>query len=276
MELDLKMATCLGETLTKHNEDLTRELTEANGRLEKFKKSSSMLDEKIQSQRMKIDTSGIGFNTSEKGESSGNKSNMHKGKTAPKANNPTNKKAFKLVFFICHKPGHTANACRSRPNESTCYNANTRYVRFEGHCFTCNMYGHRSIECRYGEKNLAPHMNPRPNGDWRRTYENWGNMNWQKPHVNWFSPFEMEKVTNVICTICNNYGHVDMNYRRRTGRGNAGPWRSFGMTFYHCHKPGHMTKFCRTRKNKLVNHSEDQKGKHKDIVEETREEMNKI
>lgn len=86
----------------------------------------------------------------------------------------------------------------------------------------------------------------------------------------------MEKVTNVICTICNNFGHVAMNYRRRTGRGNAGPWRVSGMTCYHCHKSGCMAKFCREKKNKLVNHSKDQKGKHKVDVEETRAEMNKI
>lgn len=71
------MASSLRETITKHNEDLTRELIEANGNLEKFNKISTMLDEQIQSQRMKGDTSGLGFNTSEKGESSGTKSNIH-------------------------------------------------------------------------------------------------------------------------------------------------------------------------------------------------------
>lgn len=39
------MASSLRETLTKKNEDLTRKLTEANGKLEKFNKSSTMLDE---------------------------------------------------------------------------------------------------------------------------------------------------------------------------------------------------------------------------------------
>lgn len=157
----------LRQTLTKHNEDLTKELTEANGKLEKFNKSFSMLDEQIQSQRMKGDTSRLGFNTSEKGESSGTRRNMHKGKTTPKANKPTGKKSFKPICFIYHKPGHISNVCRSKPNNNKGYNANVRYVsrRFEGHCYTCNMYGHRSVECRYEEKNLACHMNPRPIGD---------------------------------------------------------------------------------------------------------------
>lgn len=67
-----------------------------------------------------------------------------------------------------------------------------------------------------------------------------------------------------------------MNYRRRTGRGNAGPWRASRMAIYHCQKLGHMAKFCRTKKNKQINHYEDQKGKQKVDVEETRVEMNKI
>lgn len=184
----------------------------------------------------------LGFNTSEKGVSSGTKSNIHKDKTGLKAHKPIGKKVFKPIYFICHKPGHTANVCRNRSNGNTCYNANTRYVskRFEGHCFTCKIYGHRSVECKFGENNPVPHMSSRPNGNWMRSYENRGNMNWQIPYVNWFSPFEMEKVTNVICTICNNYGHVAMNYERITRRGNVGPWRSSRMACYHCHKLGHM------------------------------------
>lgn len=82
----------------------------------------------------------------------------------------------------------------------------------------------------------------------------------------------MEKVTNVIFTICNNFGHVAMNCRRRTGRGNAGPWKSFGMVCYKCNKLGHLAKFCRSRNSKPVNPSKNQKVN----VEETREEMNQI
>lgn len=101
-------------------------------------------------------------------------------------------------------------------------------------------------------------------------------MNWQRPYGNRFSPFEMEKVTNVICTIYNNFGHVAMNCERRTKRGNARPWKSSGMACYHCNKPGHLEIFCRSRNNKPVNPSKDQKGKQKVNVKEIREEMNWI
>lgn len=30
---------------------------------------------------------------------------------------------------------------------------------------------------------------------------------------------------------------------------NSGPWRAPGMVCYHCNKPGHIDRFCRTRKN---------------------------
>lgn len=162
--------------------------------------------------------SRLGFHTTEKGESSGTKRNYPKNKTTPKVNKTTGKKVFKPIFFVCHKPGHTTNVYRDKPNRNANYNTNARYVsrKFEGHCFTCGMYGHRHVECRYGENKLVTHMHPRPNGAWIRNFDNWENLNWQRSYDNWFSPFEMEKVTNVICTFCNNLGHVAMSYRRRT------------------------------------------------------------
>lgn len=97
LQLDIELASSLRENLSKHNEDRTMQLTEANGKLEKFNKSSILLEEQIQSQRMNVDTSGLGFHTSEKVESSGTKSNTLKNKSAPKVKKPTGKKVFKLV-----------------------------------------------------------------------------------------------------------------------------------------------------------------------------------
>lgn len=114
LQLDLELGSSLRENLSKHNEDLTRKLTEVNEKLEKFNKSSTMREEQIKSQRMKGDISRIGFHTSEKGESSGTKSNTLKNKYAPKINKPTSKKVFKPICFVFHKPGHTANVCRDK------------------------------------------------------------------------------------------------------------------------------------------------------------------
>lgn len=218
MQLDLDLASSLRENMSKHNEDLTKQLTETSEKLDKFFKSSILLEEKIQSQRMKGDISGLGFHTTKKGESSGTMSNNPKNKSSPKINNPTSK-VFKPVCFVCHKLGHTANVCRNKPNRNANYNTNASYVskKFEGHCFTCGMYEHRSIECRYGANNHISHMHPKPNGNYMRNFDIRINMNWQRPPNKLFSPFEMEKVTNIACTICNNFGHVAMNCRRRTG-----------------------------------------------------------
>lgn len=105
---------------------------------------------------MKCDTSRIGYNTFEKGESSTTMSDMHEGKTAPKAKKPTGKKSYKPIFFNCHKPGHIANVCKSRSNGNTGYIPNTRYMprRFEFYCYTCNMYGHRQVNADMKQKIL--------------------------------------------------------------------------------------------------------------------------
>lgn len=119
-------------------------------------------------------------------------------------------------------------------------------------------------------------MNKRSGGEWKRSFNDRRNPNWQRPYVNQSSPYEMENKWNVICTIFHNYGHVAMNFRRRTSRGNAGPWRASEMTCFHCHKSGHIARFCRARMNQPVNQSADQKGKKKVDVEETYDEMNTI
>lgn len=130
LKLDLELASSLKKNLSKHNEDLVKKITEANEKLEKFIKSSTMLEEQIQSQRMKSDISGLDFHTTGKGESSGTKN-----KIAPKFNKTIGKKVFKPICFVCHKPSHTANVCRNKPNINANYNTNARYVsrKFEGH-----------------------------------------------------------------------------------------------------------------------------------------------
>lgn len=117
LKLDLELASSLKENLSKHNGDLVKKITEANEKLEKFVKSSTMLEEQIQSQRMKGDIFGLSFHTTKKGECSGTKSNYTKNKTAPKVNKTTDKKVFKPVCFVCRKPGHTANVYRDKPTE---------------------------------------------------------------------------------------------------------------------------------------------------------------
>lgn len=73
-----------------------------------------------------------------------------------------------------------------KPNKNESYNTNARYVskKFEGHCFTCGMYGHRFVECRYGANNHVLYMHPRPNGDQMRNFDNRVNLNGKRPYGN--------------------------------------------------------------------------------------------
>lgn len=247
------MEMFLRESLMKRNEDLTKELVDANEKLAKFNKSSTMLDEQIQSQRMNGDTTRLGYNTFEEGESPSTKDNMHEGKPTPKIHKPTGKKSYKPICFHCHKPKHTANVCRSKSDVANGYRPNAYQVykprTFNDYHFTCNMHRHRVVECRYGGNNQAPHMSQRSSGGWQRTFNDQRSSNWQRPYANRSSPYEMEKRMNVVCTICHNYGHVAMSYIRRTDRGYVGPWRASSMACYHCHKSRHIAKFCREKVN---------------------------
>lgn len=51
IQANLDMAVSLRESLTKKNEELTKELADVNEILAKFNKRTAMLDEHIQSQR---------------------------------------------------------------------------------------------------------------------------------------------------------------------------------------------------------------------------------
>lgn len=59
-----------------------------------------MLDEQIESQRMKGETQGLGYTTYEKGNSSGTKDVMEEGKSAPKIQKTTSKKVQKPIYLI--------------------------------------------------------------------------------------------------------------------------------------------------------------------------------
>lgn len=51
IQVDLSMAMSLRESLMNKNEDLTKELADANEILARFNKSATVRDEQIQSQR---------------------------------------------------------------------------------------------------------------------------------------------------------------------------------------------------------------------------------
>ena len=104
------------------------------------------------------DTSGPGYTSTDKGESS---------KTIEERGNKS--KNTKPTSHLCGKKGHTYNVCRSKnahqhdkPKSANYYHkckkqghqaheCRTKTIktpRFEGHCHNYNKYGHRDFECR--------------------------------------------------------------------------------------------------------------------------------
>ncbi|XP_059065914.1 uncharacterized protein LOC131857400 [Cryptomeria japonica] len=99
------------------NEYLTKELADINEKLAKFNKSSTMLDEQIQSQRIKGDTTKLGYTSYEKGassvpigSSSGMKTRAQKEKVAKK-DNPTKTKKEKPSKIQFKRKGKIVEPC---------------------------------------------------------------------------------------------------------------------------------------------------------------------
>ncbi|XP_059078096.1 uncharacterized protein LOC131876670 [Cryptomeria japonica] len=99
VKADLDMAMSLRERLMKKNQDLTKELVDANELLFKFNKRSTILDEKIQSQRQKGETQGLGYTTFQKGDSSDTKNILHEEKFAPKTKVNTDSSATRFGSY---------------------------------------------------------------------------------------------------------------------------------------------------------------------------------
>ena len=93
-------------TLRMQNEQLQNELRRKKDIEESFKKSSKAIkhfEQLLKLPRSNNDTIGLGFTSTEEGETSKNaKKRSEKGKNS------------KPTCHVCNKKGHTANVCRSR------------------------------------------------------------------------------------------------------------------------------------------------------------------
>ena len=124
-----------------------------------FNKSSEAIkhfEQLLKSPRSNNDTSGLGFTSTEEGETSKSaKKRSDKGKNS------------KPTCHFNYKKGHTANGCRrmktnqkEKPkNKGHCHKCNKqghltqdcrtktmRTTRFDGHCYNCTKYEHRALE----------------------------------------------------------------------------------------------------------------------------------
>ena len=135
--------------------ELNREKEVAEN-LNKSSEAIKYFEQLLKSPKSSHDTSRLGYNSTEVGESSKSaEQRSDKGKNS------------KSTCHFCNKKGHTANVCRSRRfNQSNipksfyhkcnmqghmtqnCRSNVTRTQRFDEHCYNCKKYGHRAFECR--------------------------------------------------------------------------------------------------------------------------------
>ena len=218
-------------------------------------------DQLLKSPRSVFDTSGLGYNSTEVGESSKNAEQKgEKGKDS------------KPTCHFCNKKGHTANVCRSRrfnqsntpKSKSFCHKCSmqghmtqdcrsnfTRTQRFDGHCYNCKKYGHRAFECR-SKPMWTSNQPAKP--ERKESYHHW------------------DYNTRYSCHYCQEYGHTPQNCIRTHFRGNYKRWLS-QTTCFSCLKTGHISRNCPTRSR--APKIEEDKGKEKIDVEKIRVQMNK-
>ena len=158
---ELNMKDIEISTLRMQNEQLQNELKREKETSENLNKSSEAIkyfEQLLKSPRSAHDTLGLGYTSTEVGESSKNaKKRSDKGKNS------------KPTCHYCNKKGHTANVCRNRrinkknipKSKGYCrkcnmqghktrdYRSNViRTQRFDGNFHNCKKYGHRAFECR--------------------------------------------------------------------------------------------------------------------------------
>src|SRR5271163_3688981 len=158
---ELNMKDIEISTLKMQNEQLQNDLKREKEIAESFNKPNEAIkyfEQLLKSPRSSNDTSGLGYISTEEGESS---------KTTEERNNKG--KNTKPTCHFYGKKGHTSNVCRSKNSHqhdkpksaSYCHKCKkqgnqahecrTRTIktpRFEGHCHNCKKYGHRAFECR--------------------------------------------------------------------------------------------------------------------------------
>ena len=52
-----------------------------------------------------------------------------------------------VEFFVCHNFGHVAVRCRIRMVQDRHIERSSTSRYFKGYCFSCNMFGHKAIDC---------------------------------------------------------------------------------------------------------------------------------
>jgi hypothetical protein len=186
------------------------ELLLTTKRLKKLEKSTEKLDEILSSQRSPNDKTGLGYNeslktTKQEKEVENDETNTpekveQQGRKLEFRRNETSRISSPIRYESNHYEGNYKRIDRE-PKWTTPQRRSltTMYQNFFlGHCYTCENFGHKAINCRINERNnYASYMN----GENSR-YEKFC-----RPFNQNYNPFDPLMDQNIVCYKCNNLGH---------------------------------------------------------------------
>ena len=132
---------------------------EEKDKLLRFQDSTKVLDDIINSQRSPAIKTSLSFHETIEGESSKTrdsnaKSEMLKKEMEDQSHHQVRKEVLQRKYFpmnkvecyVCYNLGHVAARCRRRRvQDHHERSSHSRY--FNGYCFSCNMFGHRVVDC---------------------------------------------------------------------------------------------------------------------------------
>jgi hypothetical protein len=197
------------EKLKEELDHTKGELLLTTKRLKKFEKSIEKLDEILSSQRSPNDKTGLGYNdslktTKQEKEVENDETNTleqveQQGRKLEFRRNETSRISSPIRYERNHYEGNYKRIDRE-PRWTTPQRRSltTRYQNlFLGHCYTCENFGHKAINCRINERNnYASYMN----GENSR-YEKFC-----RPFNRNYNPFDPLMDQNIVCYKCSNLG----------------------------------------------------------------------
>jgi hypothetical protein len=197
------------EKLKEELDHTKGELLLTTKRLKKFEKRIEKLDEILSSQRSPNDKTGLGYNdslktTKQEKEFENDETNTpeqveQQGRKLELRRNETSRISSPIRYESNHYEGNYKRIYRE-PKWTTPQRISLtiRYQNFFlGHCYTCENFGHKEINCRINERNnYASYMN----GENSR-YEKFC-----RPFNQNYNPFDPLMDQNIVCYKCNNLG----------------------------------------------------------------------
>jgi len=163
VEEERKSKEILKKQCLEKEEQLQVEVNILKGKLEdkdnllRFQDSTKILDDILSSQRSLAIKTGLGFYESTKSESSSHGKARNSNEKSRKPHEQPRKEILQRKYFtlpmnnvecyVCHNLGHVAARCRRKMVQDHHTERSLHSKYFQGYCFSCNMFGHKAVDC---------------------------------------------------------------------------------------------------------------------------------